>query len=195
MQEFTKRQQEIIEAAIGIIAEKGIQYLTIKNLAKSIHLTEGALYRHFSNKLEILNGILTLFKGQIDKNFKSADSKISSLEQLLDIIANQIDIFIEKPIVAAVIFSEEIFQNDKLLADNVLSIMNQNLEVMINLIKNGQDTGQIRRDIPTEQLGNMVMGSIRLLVTRWRLSGYAFDLKKEGNVMISSLRTILTKQS
>jgi len=73
--------------------------------------------------------------------------------------------------------------------------MNQNLEVMINLIKSGQDAGQIRRDIPTEQLGNMVMGSIRLLVTRWRLSGYAFDLKKEGGIMISSLRTILTKQS
>ncbi|HCL00593.1 MAG TPA: TetR family transcriptional regulator [Candidatus Marinimicrobia bacterium] len=194
MQEFTKRQKQIIEAAIGIIAERGIQYLTIKNLAKSINLTEGALYRHFSNKLEILNGILTLFKGQIDKNFKSTDSKTPSLEQLLNIIANQIDIFVEKPIIAAVIFSEEIFQNDKLLADNVLSIMNQNLEVMVNLIKTGQDAGQIRQNIPAKQLGNMVMGSIRLLVTRWRLSGYAFDLKKEGDVMISSIRTMLTKQ-
>lgn len=193
MPEFTNRQQEIIEAAIGIIAEKGIQFLTIKNLAKSINLTEGALYRHFSNKLEILNGILTLFKNRIEKNFHLSNSEEPPLDRLLNIISGQIDLFTEKPIITAVIFSEEIFQNDKFLADNVLSIMKNNLEVTANLIRAGQDSGQIREDIPTGQIANLVMGSVRLLVTRWRLSGYAFDLKKEGNNMINSLRTLLTK--
>ncbi|RKY55980.1 MAG: TetR/AcrR family transcriptional regulator [Candidatus Neomarinimicrobiota bacterium] len=193
MPEFTNRQQEIIEAAIGIIAEKGIQFLTIKNLAKSINLTEGALYRHFSNKLEILNGILTLFKNRIEKNFHLSNSEEPPLDRLLNIISGQIDLFTEKPIITAVIFSEEIFQNDKFLADNVLSIMKNNLEVTANLIRAGQDCGQIREDIPTGQIANLVMGSVRLLVTRWRLSGYAFDLKKEGNNMINSLRTLLTK--
>jgi len=193
MPEFTNRQQEIIEAAIGIIAEKGIQFLTIKNLAKSINLTEGALYRHFSNKLEILNGILTLFKNRIEKNFHLSNSEEPPLDRLLNIISGQIDLFTEKPIITAVIFSEEIFQNDKFLADNVLSIMKNNLKVTANLIRAGQDSGQIREDIPTGQIANLVMGSVRLLVTRWRLSGYAFDLKKEGNNMINSLRTLLTK--
>jgi len=192
MPEFTNRQQEIIEAAIGIIAEKGIQFLTIKNLAKSINLTEGALYRHFSNKLEILNGILTLFKNRIEKNFHLSNSEEPPLDRLLNIISGQIDLFTEKPIITAVIFSEEIFQNDKFLADNVLSIMKNNLEVTANLIRAGQDSGQIREDIPTGQIANLVMGSVRLLVTRWRLSGYAFDLKNEGNDMINSLRTLLT---
>ena len=193
MPEFTNRQQEIIEAAIGIIAEKGIQFLTIKNLAKSINLTEGALYRHFSNKLEILNGILTLFKNRIEKNFHLSNSEEPPLDRLLNIISGQIDLFTEKPIITAVIFSEEIFQNDKFLADNVLSIMKNNLKMTANLIRAGQDSGQIREDIPTGQIANLVMGSVRLLVTRWRLSGYAFDLKKEGNNMINSLRTLLTK--
>ena len=193
MPEFTNRQQEIIEAAIGIIAEKGIQFLTIKNLAKSINLTEGALYRHFSNKLEILNGILTLFKNRIEKNFQLSNSEEPPLDRLLNIISGQIDLFTEKPIITAVIFSEEIFQNDKFLADNVLSIMKNNLKMTANLIRAGQDSGQIREDIPTGQIANLVMGSVRLLVTRWRLSGYAFDLKKEGNNMINSLRTLLTK--
>ena len=194
MQEFTKRQQHIIEAAIGIIAENGIQYLTIKNLARKINVTEGAIYRHFNTKLDILVGILTFFKNRIEKNFISSTSKTPPIDTLLNIISKQIDNFAKNPTIAAVIFSEEIFQNDKLLSDTVFSIMKNNLETIVTIIQAGQQNGQIRNDIPAKQLTNMAIGSLRLLVTRWRLSGFAFDLRAEGKILTQSIRSILTKE-
>ena len=59
---FTKRQQQIVETAIGLIAHKGIQNLTIKNLALQIGISEPALHRHFKNKLEIMKSILKYFQ-------------------------------------------------------------------------------------------------------------------------------------
>jgi AcrR family transcriptional regulator len=72
MKTFTDRQMEIINAAIDLIADKGIQQMTIKNLSAKIGFTEGAIYRHFDSKIEILLGILAMFK----------DKKNSALTQL-----------------------------------------------------------------------------------------------------------------
>ena len=55
---FTKRQIEIIDASKDLIGEKGVQNLTIKNLAKKMSFTEPALYRHFKDKTQILSGLL-----------------------------------------------------------------------------------------------------------------------------------------
>jgi len=194
MNEFTKRQQEIIEAAIGIIAGKGIQKMTIKNLAKSIGITEGAIYRHFSTKLDILSGILSIFREQIRNNLTQITSNHSAYDVLAAIITRQIDMFVENPMITAVIFSEEIFQNEKQLSETVFSIMSENINTFLEIIKNGQNKGELRNDVPAEQLSNMLMGAIRLLITRWRLSGFAFDLKSEGNILIDSFKKILTRE-
>ena len=53
----TERQQEIINVALKLINEKGIQGLTMKNLSKEIGISEPAIYRHFENKIEILLAI------------------------------------------------------------------------------------------------------------------------------------------
>ncbi len=58
----TERQKEIVEAALELITTKGIQGVTIKNLAKKIGITEPAIYRHFKSKTEILLSILNSFK-------------------------------------------------------------------------------------------------------------------------------------
>lgn len=50
MNDFTVRQKQIIQQSIQLIADKGIQGLTIKNISKSIGISEPAIYRHFDNK-------------------------------------------------------------------------------------------------------------------------------------------------
>ena len=65
---LTERQKEIIEKSIVIIDEKGIQGLTIKNIAKAIGTSEPAIYRHFDSKLDILCTILNGFKENISQN-------------------------------------------------------------------------------------------------------------------------------
>jgi hypothetical protein len=49
---MTHRQQEIVDHAIELIAEGGVQYLTIKRLASRLRVSEPALYRHFAGKAD-----------------------------------------------------------------------------------------------------------------------------------------------
>jgi hypothetical protein len=48
-----------------------------------------------------------------------------------------------------------------------------------------------RRDVPTKDLARVIMGSLRFIVTRWRLSGHSFDLEKEGLAFWQSLRLMI----
>ena len=57
--DISVRQQEIIEASGKILMDKGIKGLTTKNLALEMNFSESAIYRHFSNKEDI---IILLFK-------------------------------------------------------------------------------------------------------------------------------------
>ena len=59
---MTERQEEIILAAIALIAREGYKNLTIKKLASELNLSEAALYRHFVNKEDLLLSIMHYFE-------------------------------------------------------------------------------------------------------------------------------------
>lgn len=194
MKPFSERQQQIINAAIELIAEKGIQQLTIKNISKKIGVVEGAIYRHFDSKISILLGILSVFKQSKNgvTDILNTESE-SPLEQLQILFSERFKYFTKNPAIAAVIFSEEIFQNDKQLSDAVFTIMNDSQKVIQKLIEKGQKNGQLRSDIPPGQLSLIITGSVRLIVTKWRLSGFAFNLEQGGSQLWESLKKIIKK--
>lgn len=192
--ELSRRQQEIINASIELIAAKGIQALTIKNLSKKIGTAESATYRHFKSKMDILVAILGQFKQ--NKMFALelvSGSNLSELDKLEMVFKERFKQFTANPAVTAVIFSEEIFQNDKRLSDEVFSIMNASQDTILKIIKAGQNSGQIRDDIDAAEISLTIVGSLRLIVIKWRLSGFAFDLQKQGAKLWQSINRMIKK--
>ncbi len=192
MKEFTARQQEIIKASMELIAEQGIQGVTIKKLSKKIGVAESALYRHFDSKLDILLGILSQFRStKMMELEKIQTAGATEIEQLQIFFNERFKQFTQNPAITAVIFSEEIFQNEKRLADTVYAIMSSNLKLILDIIKKGQKNKSIRSDISADQLSLIIVGALRLLVSRWRLSAFSFDLAKEGEKLWLSIRQII----
>jgi len=191
---MTDRQNEIINASITLIAEKGIQGLTIKNLAHAINVTEPALYRHFKNKTAILLAILDSFKNIMPEasGIISMDNK-SSIEKIRSIFREYFKRFSETPELVSVIFSDEIFKNEKKLSEKIAYLIGKNEELFSKIIKDGQKANEIRTDINGKHIAIVIMGSLRLIVKRWELSGYAFDLKKEGDKLFNSVKLMISK--
>ncbi len=192
---FSKRQQEIIDTSIELIAELGIQGFTIKNLSKRIGVTEGALYRHFDSKTQILYNILKAFQNESAITLdKACSSERPAMEEISNIFFHHFNYFAEKPAVAAVIFSESIFQNDNLLSHEVFKLLQMHEDALMCIINKGQITGEIRNGaISKVQLVRMIIGSIRYTVTKWRLSNYEFDIQSEGKILLENLKELLKK--
>jgi AcrR family transcriptional regulator len=189
---MTERQAEIIEKSIDLIAEKGIQGLTIKNLSKRIGISEPAIYRHFESKNEIILALLNTFN-DMSQMFSSMMQTFegTALEKIRFMFTKMIEIFIENPSMVAVIFSEELFKNEDILNDRVKIIQNRNQETIENILEQGKIIKDIRNDIDTRYLAILVMGALRFLVNKWNLNDKNFDLEAEGKELLNSIQLLL----
>jgi TetR/AcrR family transcriptional regulator, fatty acid metabolism regulator protein len=192
MKTLTNRQKQIIEISINIISENGIQELTMKNLSCELGISEPAIYRHFESKQKILIAVLDSFKHQnklINENLNhEGETSFQHLKRTIDMIIIK---FKKNPAMSAVIFSEEIFQNKGELSGIVKNIMNSTIDFFSILLEKGQADGSIRTDIGRDDLSVIVMGSIRHIVTIWRLSGFSIDLEKAGEKLVKTLEVLI----
>ncbi|MCF6364849.1 MAG: TetR/AcrR family transcriptional regulator [Bacteroidales bacterium] len=191
---LSERQSQIIDESIKLIAEKGIQGFTIKNLSKAIGISEPAIYRHFDSKTHILLAILDNFKQMAKFLAKMmSEIQITAVEKISFMFEKMVDLFTETPSLVSVLFSEEIFKNEEVLKQKIVEILNTNESTVENILIAGQKKGEIRTDVSEKTLALMVMGSLRLMVKRWSLENYNFNLKKEGKILIESIKTISSK--
>ncbi len=193
--DFTERQIEIMEAATLRIDKFGIQELTIKNLASDLSLSEAALYRHFKSKNEILLGLLTYFILEMNERIAViiADEEKQPSELLKKIFVSQLNTFVKKPAIVSVIFSEGIFQFNKELSDKVstmMALMQNNINA---LIIRGQNEGVYAKLLEPETITTIIMGSMRMVVLKWKLSGNKSNLVNDGKNVLNGLLKMLEK--
>jgi len=192
---FTDRQQEIMEHAIDLIAEKGIQGMTMKNLSKRLGITEPAIYRHYENKIDILLSLLEYFTATTSGIFQEQfNSELKAIERIEIIFQKHFEAFVKTPALVAVIFSEEIFRNEQVLSDRVKQIMEHNAAAIARIIEAGKQKGEISSAISTQQLTTIFMGSLRLLVKKWQMNGFSFDLSTEGEELFQTLYQLINSK-
>ncbi len=190
---FSERQEQILEASVNIIDEKGIQGLTIKNLSKAIGISEPGIYRHFESKTDILLSILNNFKEMaIMLSEMMISYEATAMEKIQFMFSKMLELFSESPSMVSVIFSEEIFKNEEVLKIKIVEILNLHGQTLENIISEGQSEKNIREDIDKKSLALIAMGSLRLLVKKWDLNNHNFDLSTEGNKLIAVLSKVLS---
>ena len=191
---YTARQKEIIEASLLLIDAKGIQGLTIKNLAHAIGVTEPAIYRHFENKIEILIAILDFYMYDSEEILKDElQSNDSSVEKVEHLYRKHFLKFNKLPALVSVIFSEELFRNETILKEKISDIINRTHSKLSTIVAEGQQNNEIRNDIGAIELTVIIMGTLRMFVKKWQMSNNSFNLVEEGERIITSMKIIVTK--
>lgn len=190
--EIKERQLEIIEAAGEILNESGIAGLTTKNLAAKIGFSEAALYRHFKGKQEIVLTMLKYLSKNMDERLTNSVKDIDSPDaKLKAVFNNQFEFFKKNPHFLVAIFSDGLFEESKAINEAILQIMSTKRNHLLKIIQEGQKQKQFNDTLTADDLVHIIMGSFRLHMLQWRLSGYAFDLKLKGNKLMSNILTLI----
>lgn len=196
MTKFTRRQSEIIDAAIVLLARGGVQELTTRKISLELGTAEAATYRHFKSKQDILLGVLERFKEMAmqagQKVEESLQRGIPGYEMAEWLFKSRARTLSGNKALAAVIFSEELFRDDPRLSEKVFEIMKISFDSLNMAIERGREERRIRKDLPAGHLTSIILASLRLTVTRWRMSGYQFDLIRESEEMWTTLNRLIT---
>lgn len=188
----TKRQKEIIEESLALIAERGLEGLTYRNLSERFGITVPAFYRHFASKADILQGMIEYLQEVSLEVFQSAQAQGSDpLDAVRLVVTGYAQRFAENGGLAAVLFPDEIGGGDTLLQCQILDHMQENQRRLTELLTDGVAAGLVRGDLPAERLAFVLMGSLRLEVTKWRLGGRTTDLRDAAAALWADLEIIL----
>jgi len=194
---FTERQIEIMQAATQRIDKYGIQDLTIKNLAADLQLSEAALYRHFKSKNDILMGLLNYFIQEMKLRLSAIidQEELNAADILKQVFDSQLRSFVNNPSIVSVIFSEGIFQFNKDLNKRVMEMMELMQINIQSVIEKGIHAGQIRGLIGASTITTIIMGSMRMTVLKWKLSGHKSNLLQDGITVLSGILNMIKTNS
>ena len=185
----SKRQNEILDAALHLIAEKGIRNLTIRHLSQAMHITDAALYYYFQDKLAIIQALVSRFEGDAD----AVEGNLRGWAAVEAALIHRTELVLATPDLARVVFAEELFQGDPEVEQILFGMMQRHRKAMLIHFKEAEEAGEIRSDIPDDTLFRMVLGPLRLLIKQWGMSQGGFDLRKERQKLLDGLRTVLNK--
>ena len=139
------RREEIVQAALQIIGEKGVHALTITEIAGRAGMSDANIYRHFKGKQEILGALGDFISEAVmGKAAGIAAGKGTALEKLSIIFLSHAALIAANPGLPRFMFSEEIHLGDPFLAKTVADKMRGYIETLSNLIGAGIKTGELR---------------------------------------------------
>lgn len=188
---ITTRQKEIIAAAGKLLTHSGINGLTIKNLAREMDFTEGAVYRHFKSKEEIILLMLEYLATDMDERLSALPKSNNPEQHLNDIFENQLNFFSGQPHFFVVAFSDGLMEISEEINAALLKIMTIKMKHLFPVIFSGQKKGFFTTAVSTEEVIQMIIGTFRLQMFRWRVLGYQEDIKSNGMKSIQSIVKVI----
>ena len=177
-QSTSERQLQIIEATQNLITSKGMEFVTIDAIAEKVGLTEGAIYKHFRSKREIL----TLLIDSIEQNLmetlvNSKQVGDSSLDHLGRILVAHLNDVEDRRAVSFIIISDAIAFDGIFMSDRVSLMLNNYLDFIKNVVDEGIKDRSIRPDVDIGAAANTFLGMIQIVATLWSLDAYAESFK------------------
>jgi len=190
--DITARQMEIIESAGKILTVSGVSGLTIKNLAKEMNFSESAIYRHFPSKEEIIITMLNYLADSIDERLlNTINVSDNTEEKFKSLFRSQFNYFKNNPHFVVAVFSDGLLEESMQINETIKKLMGVKTKHLMPIIIDGQKTGLFTSSVTSDELINIVMGTFRMLLYKWRVDNFQFDMISKGEKMVNSILTII----
>jgi len=168
-------RQAIFDTAIALFAKRGYDKVTIDDICAKVGVTKGAFYNHFKSKDQI---ILEEFM-RMDEHYAKVAQEISGMQSARE----KLRVFHREAIklmsdlgvtMMKVVYHSQIAPNMRkpYLMDGKRFLY----RITDEFIREGQESGEIRDDLASEDMAIMLINCFRGQIYHWCLTNGSFDL-------------------
>jgi len=174
------RREQIADAAGKIIVRHGCENLTIKRLASEIGVTDGAIYRHFKSKKDILLLLIEHVEGNLVGDLdKGRVSESSPLEAFDDIVARHVASIRKRKGVSFQVIAEIISLGDRELNSRMYAGLQKYRARVRELLAVGVASGEIKAELDLDAAATLFFGMMQGMANLWALDSHGPDLDKD----------------
>jgi AcrR family transcriptional regulator len=144
------RREQIVEATLDLVAGRGVDATTITRIATAVGVTEGALYRHFESREDILRAASDAMR---ERAFQwiTASSNPNVLERLREMAESHASrLSADTQRLFFMPFAFIVSNPDLGLREHTREGHRKNIKVLAKIIDEGKAQGSIRADVDSE---------------------------------------------
>lgn len=171
------RKHQIIEAARNLITYRGMESVTMGSIAFAVGLSEGAIYRHFTSKHQILTLLIDDMERTLLNTVSEAQEEgASALENLEHILEAHLTDVEGLRAVSFIVIAEAMAFDGIGLGQRVSSMLTNYLESIQRVLEKGVEEGSIRPDLHVDAAATTFFGIIQSTATLWALNEWTSPL-------------------
>jgi AcrR family transcriptional regulator len=188
------RQEQIVEAALGLVATYGLKRLSMAAVARRVGLVPSGIDRHFRSKDAILAAVLDLLEKRLLANIEAARGESDDpLERLHGVLIRHIRFIRDGRAIPHIIFSGDLHSGHPERRARVQRILAQYLAGIRQLIVEGQQQGSIDGDWDAETAALLFLGMVVPAGIYWHLTEGGFDVTRHAARVWPMFRAALTR--
>ena len=134
----------IVETATGLFTKYGVKRVTVEEICSTAQVSKMTFYNYFKNKIELAEYIIFSILDEAQIEFDNICNQTNSFSEI-------IDQFLKMKMDYAKRFSKEFYLDfinlSPKIHERVISYSQENHKQFLELIKHGQETGEVRKDI------------------------------------------------
>ncbi len=181
------RQLQLADAAMHIIATRGIAALSTRSLAEQVGLSTGAIFKHFASLDALLAAVVTRIENLLESTYPPPT--LPPLERLQRFIeARSTAVGNQLGILRLLLSEQFLLALPKSSSARLEGCVKKTRAFVLACLRDGQAEGALRSDLPAETLAPIVMGTVQMLALA---PSKARQRNAEARAVLGSLLTLL----
>ncbi len=173
----------ILNAAGTVFARLGLHKATISQIAQEAGVADGTIYLYFKNKNDILYQFMS-FKSDIffEAMRRTVEGNDSADVKLRNLILCHLTEFQQDRDMAIIFQSEVRYRRD--IASQIKDISKIYLDLLTEIIEQGQNEGVLRQDLFMGLVKRFVLGAVEGVINTWVAADGKYDLVSMADPLV-----------
>jgi len=175
-EKINDKYHRILEAAVKVFAEQGFFQSTVSQIAREAGVADGTIYLYFKNKEDILVQFFSYKARQVFARFREeVDGADTAVDKLRNLIHRHLQEF-QNDRNMAMVYRAETHQNRRLVEEEIKEMSKMYLDIVSEIVEQGQEEGAIRRDLYLGLVKRFILGAVDEVINTWLHAGSNYDL-------------------
>jgi TetR/AcrR family transcriptional regulator len=180
-----ERQAEIVAAALHLARESSPAVITTSEIAASIGVTQGAVFKHFPTKDAIWLAAMRWVRETLLQTLQAAaDGAGTPLDALSAVFRAHVDFVIAHPGVPRFIFHELQQPADSAAKREVRAVLQGYRQLLLGRLQQSIQQQLVRPDLDPEAAATSFIGLIQGLVMQSMLTGRTAAMRQQSDALL-----------
>jgi len=192
-----KRKQQIVEVALGLVAERGVEAVSFQLIADRIDVTQPAVLRHFPTKEALWLAVMDWLEQQLVGIYSSADgSDEQALVALGSMFLEHIRLIERYPALAKLVFSDHLRIQFPKLQTRFAGIHKAYMARLSAVLDRARSDGSVSGAVDSDTGAAMFLSLVQGLGFQFGIARLSVRLQPEAEKLLALyLRGLMCEQT